>query len=206
MPLETLVGFALTCLLIEVTPGPNMAYLAVLSATHGRRVGLAATLGVALGLLLVGIAAAVGLAAVVSSSRWLYEAIRWGGIVYLLWLAWDAWPDAAGPAPVAAGIEDLTRSVFMRGLMTNLLNPKAAIFYVSVLPAFVDVARPVFPQTLKLTAIYVAVATVIHLSLVGLAGAVQPFLESPDRNRRVRRAMAIALAGIALWFAWNTAR
>ena len=206
MPLETLVGFALTCLIIEVTPGPNMAYLAVLSATHGRRIGLAATLGVTLGLLLVGVAAAVGLAAVISGSRWLYEAIRWGGIVYLLWLAWDAWRDAAEPASADARIDDLARSVFMRGLVTNLLNPKAAIFYVSVLPTFVDVARPVFQQTLTLTAIYVAVATAIHLSLVGLAGAVQPFLENPDRNRWVRRGMAITLAGIALWFAWNTAR
>ncbi len=68
-----------------------MAYLAVLSASVGRRAGFAATLGVALGLLIVGLAAALGLAAVISNSRWLYEMLRWGGALYLLWLAWEGW-------------------------------------------------------------------------------------------------------------------
>ncbi len=206
MRLETIAGFTLTCLVIEITPGPNMAYLAVLSATYGRRIGFVATIGVAAGLLLVGIAAAVGLAALVSSSRMLYEVVRWGGIAYLLWLAWDAWQDDAGATRDDAADGNAARSAFVRGLITNLLNPKAALFYLSVLPAFVDVARPLLPQTLTLTAIYVSVATVIHLGLVTLAGFARTFLENPDRNRRVRRGLAIALAGIALWFAWNTAR
>jgi threonine/homoserine/homoserine lactone efflux protein len=84
IPLETLSIFALTCLVIELTPGPNMAYLVVLSAGHGRRAGFAATLGIALGLLIVGIGAALGLAALISSSRLLYEALRRGGVAYLL--------------------------------------------------------------------------------------------------------------------------
>ena len=77
VPFETLLAFAATCLVIELTPGPNMAYLAVLSATTGRRAGAAATLGVALGLLTVGIAAALGLTAVIASSRMLYETLQY---------------------------------------------------------------------------------------------------------------------------------
>jgi len=99
IPGETLGAFALTCLVIELTPGPNMAYLAVLSAGNGRRAGFAATMGIALGLLIVGIGAALGLAALISSSNLLYEALRLGGIVYLLWLAWDGWRDAAETSP-----------------------------------------------------------------------------------------------------------
>ena len=87
---ETLLAFILTCLVIELTPGPNMAYLALLSASIGRRAGFAATLGVALGLLIVGLAAALGLAAVIANSRLLYEALRWAGVLYLFWLAWEA--------------------------------------------------------------------------------------------------------------------
>src|SRR5262249_56822814 len=68
-----------------------MAYLAVLGASIGRRAGFAATLGVALGLLIVGLAAALGLAAVIANSRVLYEALRWAGVLYLFWLAWGAW-------------------------------------------------------------------------------------------------------------------
>jgi threonine/homoserine/homoserine lactone efflux protein len=86
---ETLASFALMSFVIELTPGPNMAYIAVLSAGQGRRAGYAATLGIALGLLVIGLAAAFGLAALISSSRLFYEVLRWGGVAYLLWLAWD---------------------------------------------------------------------------------------------------------------------
>ena len=87
----TLFAFAATCFVIELTPGPNMAYLAVLSTSNGRRAGFAATLGVSLGLLIVGLAAAVGLTAIIVNSRWIYEALRWSGVLYLLWLAWEGW-------------------------------------------------------------------------------------------------------------------
>ena len=70
---ETLLAFVLTCLVIELTPGPNMAYLAVLSTFTGRRAGVAATLRIALGLMIVGLASALGLAAVIANSRLLYE-------------------------------------------------------------------------------------------------------------------------------------
>ena len=89
--LGTLLTFAVTCLVIELTPGPNMAYLAILSATKGRRAGFAATLGVAVGLSMVGLAAVLGLTVLVANSPMLYEVLRWGGVVYLLWLAYEGW-------------------------------------------------------------------------------------------------------------------
>src|SRR6478672_11659953 len=90
----SLLAFALTCTIIEITPGPNMAWLAALSLSRGWRVGLAAVAGVALGLSAYGIAAALGVAAVIENSAFLYEILRWGGVAYLLWLAWDAWSTA----------------------------------------------------------------------------------------------------------------
>ena len=88
----TLLAFALTCVIIEITPGPNMAYLAALSLSRGWRVGLAAVAGVALGLAVYGVAAALGVAAIIeqldaSSMR----ACAGRGVAYLLWLAWEAW-------------------------------------------------------------------------------------------------------------------
>ena len=94
VPFETVVAFATTCLVIELTPGPNMGYLALLTATQGRRAGTAAALGVGLGLLAVGLAAALGLTAIISNSYILYELLRWGGVAYLLWLSWEAWQTA----------------------------------------------------------------------------------------------------------------
>src|SRR4029450_2501391 len=98
----TLSAFAVTCLVIELTPGPNMAYLAILGATKGRRAGFAATLGVALGLSIVGLAAVLGLAALLGNSSMLYEMLRWGGVVYLLWLAYEGWYGEAETSPGTA--------------------------------------------------------------------------------------------------------
>jgi len=207
MPLsfETLGAFALTSLLIELTPGPNMAYLAILSLTHGRRAGFAATVGIALGLLIVGLAAALGLAALISSSQMLYEVLRWSGVAYLLWLAWDGWQDATETSPARTEGEGVDTAFFTRGLITNLLNPKAAVFYVAVLPTFVLPTGYVLWQTISLSIVYVFVATAIHTTIVLLAGAARPFLENSGQRRFVRRILSVALAVVALWFAWSTA-
>ena len=182
-----------------------MGYLAIVGATDGRRAGFAAVAGVALGLAGVGLAAALGLAAAINASTLLFEALRWAGVAYLLWLAWDGWRDAGQDVAVVPGATSLAR-YFRRGLITNLLNPKAFVFYVAMLPGFVTPGAPVLPQTLILSATFVTIATTIHLAIVTLAGAARPLLEDPRRSRFVRRVLAVTLALIALWFAVETAR
>ena len=91
--LNPLLAFALTALIIEITPGPNMTYLAALSLSNGARTGFAAVAGIALGLLTYGVIAAFGLAAVIDNSPLLYGLLRWGGVIYLLWLAWESWTE-----------------------------------------------------------------------------------------------------------------
>ena len=201
LPLATVASFALTSLIIELTPGPNMAYLAVVAASEGRRPGLATVAGVALGLGLLGLAAAFGLAELISQSRLLYEVLRWAGVAFLLWLAVDSWRDSA------AEEQPRDRSslfYFRRGLVTNLLNPKAGLFFITVLPAFIDPARPILAQNIQLVVLYVLVATAIHTAIVLLAGAFEPVLTDPVRERRVRRVLAALLAAVAVWFGWST--
>lgn len=192
--------FIATAFVIELTPGPNMGYLALLSARQGRRAGLAATFGVAIGLLIVGLAAALGLTAIIATSRWLYEGIRWAGALYLLWLAWEGWRgegDLTYINQTEATVAD--SRFFVRGLMTNLLNPKAGIFYVATLPTFVDATAAALPQILFLTVVYVAIATLAHSTIVLLAGAARPWLENEARSRMARRILSLLLAGIAIW-------
>ncbi|SFR44931.1 Threonine/homoserine/homoserine lactone efflux protein [Yoonia tamlensis] len=198
-----LLAFAGTAMLIELTPGPNMVYLAVVAASQGRRLGYAAVAGVAVGLAVVGIAAALGLAAAINASPLLFQALRFGGVAYMLWLAWDGWRDASEPVQkVASGVA--ARTYFRRGLITNLLNPKAAVFYVAILPSFVRADAPVMSQTLALSAVFVVVATVIHAGIVSLAGTAQVLLENERYSRFIRRALALALVAVALWFGWAT--
>lgn len=202
----TLLSFAAVCLAIELTPGPNMAYLAILSATRGRSAGFWATSGVALGLLLVGILAASGLSATIAASPTLYDLLRWIGMFYLLWLAWEAWRGDTETSPADARSGTSVGQYFRRGLITNLLNPKAAAFYITILPSFVDASQAVLPQAIILSIVYVSIATLIHCAIVLLASAARPWLEDPTRQQIVRRVMAVALAAIALWFLYSSAR
>ncbi len=197
--LGTLSAFAVTCLVIELTPGPNMAYLAILSATKGRRAGFAATLGVALGLSIIGLAAVLGLAVLIANSRMLYETLRWGGVVYLLWLSYEGWYGEEEALPGTAKVEAPDSKYFLRGLVTNLLNPKAGIFYIAVLPTFVTETRPVIGQAIVLSLIYVTIATLVHSAVVLLANGARPWLEDERRSTIVRRVLSLLLLGIAVW-------
>jgi threonine/homoserine/homoserine lactone efflux protein len=181
-----------------------MAYLAVLSASVGRRAGFAATLGVGSGLMIVGLAAALGLAALIAGVRLLYEALRWGGVFYLFWLAWEGWRGEASASPKAATMTPADSKYFLRGLVTNLLNPKAGIFYLAVLPTFVNEAQPVLGQTVTLSVIYVAVATVVHSAVVLLADVARPWLSDHERGAIVRRALSLLLVAIAIWLLFAT--
>lgn len=196
------LGFALTAFVIELTPGPNMAWLAILTIDKGRRAGAAAVAGVSLGLAIIGVAAAFGLATLLEGAPVLTKALGWAGALYLLWLAWDGWRDSDTPIDRGAAAADLPEA-FRRGLVTNLLNPKAAIFYLTVLPNFLGQAEGSLKATLFLTAVYVAVATLVHLGIVFATSFARHWLLDPSRERLIRRGLSALLGLVALWFLWG---
>ncbi|MEZ5814233.1 MAG: LysE family translocator [Alphaproteobacteria bacterium] len=183
-----------------------MAYLAVLSAGEGRKAGLAATFGIALGLFVIGMAAALGVATMISNSPLAYQILRWGGVVYLLWLAWDGWKEEPETSPGKTNGPLQHAKFFRRGLIVNLLNPKAAVFYIAILPGFIAASSSAVLQAMTLTLTYVTVATAIHSLIVTLAGTAQEFLEDRKRRLIARRVLSLALAVIAVWFALTTGR
>lgn len=198
------LSFIFTCLIIELTPGPNMAYLAILSASHGRRAGFAAVLGVALGLGVVGLAAALGIAAAIANSPFAYQALRWLGVIYLLGLAWSGWKEGQ---ETSAGIveENIPHARFFRnGLITNLLNPKAAIFYIAILPTFIVAPVDILTQTITFTLIYVAIASLVHCAVVMTASYANSIFKETRDILIVRRVLSLLLAAVALWFAVST--
>jgi len=201
IPLSALVSFALTSLVIEVTPGPNMTYLALVAATDGRRAGFAMVGGITLGLAIVGVVAAFGVAEAIQASDLLYATLRWAGVLFLLYLAWDGWRSSAVTEAAGEGGKH-----FILGLITNLLNPKAGVFYIAVLPTFMMPQQSPILQAMVLTTIYVGVGALVHSTIVMLAGTLEPVLNDPRRETIVRRALSILLALVALWFAWATAR
>lgn len=206
MDTATFLAFLGTCFIVEITPGPNMGYLAILSIQKGKKAGFAAVAGVASGLLLVGLAAASGLALLIAQSPVLYEILRWTGILYLFWLAWEGWwPEKEDPADKASLLHS-HHKYFKRGLLTNMLNPKAAVFYIAMLPGFIQSTDHIGAQFLFLTLVYVLVATLVHALVVLLASWARRFLSSPRQAMLVRRTLSILLALIAVWLGWTTHR
>lgn len=189
--------------IVELTPGPNMGWLATLSARAGFKAGLRAVLGVTLGLALQVVAAIIGLSAVLASSLVLYEALRWAGVAFMVYLAWESWTESRDPAPAqVAGYGN-----FKHGLIANLLNPKALIFYIAVVGQFADPVRGSLElQILVLGAIHIAMATLVHLAIIALGTRLGVALERWRTSLPVRVSFAIALLLIAVWLAVSTSR
>ncbi|MGL4974894.1 MAG: LysE family translocator, partial [Bosea sp. (in: a-proteobacteria)] len=126
------------------------------------------------------------------------QVLRWAGVAYLFWLAYEAW---RGTNDVSEG--EMAPS-FWRGLTVNLLNPKAAMFYVAVLPLFLQPADVGLGPQLWLTALYVTIATAVHTGLVLGAASLRGLFVDGERLVLFRRAAAIMMGCVALWFAWET--
>jgi len=184
-----------------------MAYLATLALDRGRAAGLLAVVGVAAGLSIHAVVAALGLGALVSKAPAVYEVLRWAGVAYLLFLAWEGWQPDRENSPGYAGAAP--GSLFWRGFFSNVFNPKSIIFFVSVVPGFVrfDSGDRGLPAQMALFGIvYVAIATIIHASIVMLASQLRPWLMTGSRQKTIRRILSLALVLVAAWLAWTTRR
>ena len=200
-----LLPFLIAVALGELTPGPNMGWLALVSLDRGRAAGLAAVAGVTVGLTAWMLAAAFGLTQALLLWPPLYQIIRWAGVLFLLWLAWEAWRGDGDPA-AADGVDHRSSvRLFVRGMTGNLLNPKAALFYVALLPTFMRPERgSPLTQALVLGGLHLTVAVaVLSLIVAGAAGARGPLMRRMQ-GRRMRAAMALGIAAVAVWMAWET--
>ena len=175
-----------------------MAYLAVLGASRGRIAGFAAVLGVASGLALLGIAVGLGGGSLILDNRVAYEILRWAGALYLCWLAYDSWKEGRQPVETAPVSQSVLLQ-FRRGFVTNLLNPKAALFFIAVVPEFTAGPSPSLRELAVLVSIYVAVATFVHGMIVLLAGTLQAFLAAPRRRQMAGNVFAAVLVLVAIW-------
>ncbi|MGL4236579.1 LysE family translocator [Tabrizicola sp.] len=200
--LPNLASFLLTALVLEITPGPNMAWLALLTATAGRVAGLAAVAGITLGLAVQAFLAALGVASAIAAWPELYTVLHLAGVGFLVWLAWESWRDAGNPAHHLPGGGETGSDGFNRGLISNLLNPKAAVFFVTVLPGFLTESADV-SEALVLSAVYLAVATAVHGTIVGLAGGLRGSLADPAVSVRMHRVQAASLLAVAVWLFWR---
>lgn len=205
----TLVTFALVAFGLVITPGPNMIYLISRAITQGRFAGLISLGGVALGFVVYMLCAALGITALLFAVPYAYDALRMGGAAYLLWLAWQAVkPGGQSPFQVRALPVDSPRKLFAMGFLTNLLNPKIAMLYLSLLPQFIDpAAGHVFAQSIALGFTQIAVSISVNGMIALTAGSIAAFLATRPIWLLIQRwLMGTVLAGLALRLALDSRR
>jgi threonine/homoserine/homoserine lactone efflux protein len=196
-----LITFSLLCLGLAITPGPNMLYLVSRSLAQGNRAGMVSLFGCQAGSALIMLGAAAGVTAALLAVPYAYDVMRLCGAAYLGWLAWQSVRPGGMPlfSPRPMPQEGDLR-LFTIGMATAALNPKVALFYVAVLPPFMNPeAGNLLLQALILGAIQIIVCTAFDVLLVTGAGGVARFLNArPLWMAAQRWVMGAALGLIAV--------
>jgi threonine/homoserine/homoserine lactone efflux protein len=200
---ERLGLFAFAVMLLALTPGPVWVYLLSRTLTQGRRAGYFSLLGVAAGVVVHVTLAALGISVVLLAIPFAFDAIKLAGAAYLLWLAVNTLrgggisfnPQPLDPVP--------DRVLFRQALVAALLNPKVAVFYLSLFPQFVDpAAGPVFAQSLLLGVVHLVVSTLVDGLLVTVAGLLAAwFAARPLWLKMQRWLLGTAFGALAVWLA-----
>lgn len=209
VPLSDLLMFAGAALLMVLSPGPNMIYLISRSICQGRKAGVISLFGVIAGFFVHMFAAAAGLTALFMTVPLAYDLLKWAGAAYLLYLAWQAVkPGARSPFEARQLPADPPRKLFLMGFMTNVLNPKIAVFYLSIFPQFVSPAHgSVFFQSIVLGCTQIVVSFSVNL-LIALSAArlAAWFVRNPRWLAMQRYVMGGVLAGLAVRLAFEQRR
>ncbi|MCA8411146.1 MAG: LysE family translocator [Burkholderia multivorans] len=199
-PMSTLLAFGLVSLGMVLTPGPNMIYLISRSICQGRRAGLVSLGGVALGFVFYMFCAAFGITALVLTVPYAYDALRVAGALYLAYLAWQALkPGGRSAFQVRQLSPDSRRKLFTMGFVTNLMNPKIAVMYLSLLPQFISPGHgSVLAQSLALGCVQIAVSVSVNALIASMAGSIAGFLaRRPAWALAQRWLMGTVLAALA---------
>ena len=207
--ITSLIAFAAIALGMVLTPGPNMVYLVSRSISQGRAAGLISLGGVALGFVFYMLCAAFGITAFVMAVPYAYDGLRFLGAVYLLYLAWQALrPGGRSVFHLRDLPKDSPRRLFAMGFLTNLLNPKIAVMYLSLLPQFIQPAHgSVLAHSLTLGATQIAISVSVNAVIAVTAGSVASFLAARPAWLRVQRwLMGTVLAALALRLAAEARR
>ena len=201
MPAHDVLMFAAACLVMVLTPGPNMIYLISRSICQGRKAGVTSLLGVVAGFFVHMLAAAIGLTAVFLAVPLAYEALKWAGALYLLWMAWQAVrPGARSPFEARELLPDAPSRLVLMGFLTSVLNPTVAMFYLSIFPQFISPEHgSLFIQSILLGLTQISVSFTVNLLIALFASGIAVwFVRNPLWLAVQRYVMGGVLAALAV--------
>ncbi|MCK0208829.1 LysE family translocator [Starkeya koreensis] len=205
VPAETLLVFVPAALALNLTPGNDMLFCLGQGMRAGPRAGIAASLGIAVGGFIHVFAAALGLAALLAAHPGAFEAIRWAGVAYLVWLAVQALRAPGLALAPAGGRGHTPLRAFREAVLVNVLNPKVAVFILAFLPQFVDPARGSgFLQFLLLGTVFNVGGTLVNAAVGGFAGRIGGWLTGRAHLARAfQRLTGVIFLGLAARLAFE---
>lgn len=206
LPPENLLLFVPAMALLVMLPGPDFALVSRVSLLDGARQGMAAACGVALGITVHTACAIAGISAAIAASAPLFRLLKYAGAAYLFWLGVQSLRQKARPlgaeegqeAVVACGHQVSTRRAFRQGFLTNALNPKAILIFLTLLPQFMAPAADVAPQLLEMGAIIAVECLVWYLFLAQILGSVRRVFGNPRFQLWLHRVTGAVFLGFGL--------
>jgi homoserine/homoserine lactone efflux protein len=201
MELSVWVTYFIATIILSLSPGPGVFSSISSGVHHGFRLGLWNGVGMQVANVLMVVVVAFGLGTILLASETLFTAVKWLGVIYLVYLGIVTW--RAAPRSFEDDKDDnahTPREVFMRGFWVNATNPKGIIFFAAILPQFIDVGRPQLAQYAILAATTFAVDLVVMMGYTALAAKVLRLMRDPRQLRWVNRGIggAFVAAGVAL--------
>ncbi|MBO5491388.1 MAG: LysE family translocator [Desulfovibrio sp.] len=219
IPLESLLLYVPMAALFVMLPGPDFALIAKISLLEGRPQGQAAACGVALGIGVHTTAAMLGISAVIAHSAFWFSVLKYVGAAYLVWLGVKAlrYGGATGAAAARTAAEGVApqavkltfrqwRRCFAQGFLTNALNPKAVILFLTFLPQFMDPAAPLGPQFLTLGGIMSGLCLVWYVPLAYMLGRIRRLFASDRFQTWLQRCTGVIFIAFGLKLATAHAR
>lgn len=201
MIIENFWVFALTGLLLNLTPGNDMLYVIARSSGQGTKAGVVSALGIGAGCVIHILAAAVGLSALITQSATAFTVIKYIGAAYLIYLGIKSLGAKKSSLVVHKKVKELSyKKIFWQGVLTNILNPKVALFFLAFLPQFITIQHgsPVL-QILFLGAWFNIVGTLVNVLVALLFGKIGVFLaKSPGFVQWQERITGVILIGLGI--------
>ena len=202
MQADTFLLFAITTLVVVLTPGPAAIAVTAQGATNGAWRSLAGIAGVASANAVYFALSALGIAALVIASDWLFAALKWLGVAYLLYLGIGAITGSARGLTIQPGDAAPPARLFAKGFMVEFANPKALLYFAAILPQFLDPASPIVPQI----AIMGGVTVVIDFTVYSLYAALGQYIAAQGLKPAVVSTLNRFAGGALLFAAWRMAR
>ncbi|MCU4497553.1 LysE family transporter [Acinetobacter ursingii] len=199
MSFQIWLGFMLACWAISISPGAGAIASMSSGLNYGFRHGYSNAIGLQFALALQILIVAAGVGVLFATTSWAFLVVKWFGVIYLLYLAYKQWIAPIQDIEIKQEtIYQSRRSLMLNGFVVNMSNPKAIVFLLAVLPQFLDLNRPQWPQYAIMAFTMITIDLIVMAGYTGLAAKVLRLLRSPKQQKYLNRSFAIMFAVAAL--------